>query len=235
MTKSTSKPLELMMTALNWSYDHASASIPGLGSAENLANSHLASCGGDAEKAIDHLVRWQMAYAFSAGFATNLGGIITMPIGVPANVVSVLFIQLRMIAAIAHIRGYKINDEQVRTLAFISLTGSGSAVILQDFGINVGLKLGAQAIKAIPGSVLIKINQAVGFRLITKAGTTGLINLTKLIPLAGGLVGGGFDAGMTKMISRAAKAIFKTIPGGSLNLNVQRPSGPLIEGELAMS
>jgi hypothetical protein len=235
MKKDTTKPLELMMTALNWSYDRASASIPGLGSAEDLAKSHLASCDGDAEKAIDHLVNWQMGYAFSAGFVSNMGGLITMPIGIPGNLVSVLFIQLRMIAAIAHLRGHKINDERVRTLAFISLTGSASAALLEEFGINLGLKLGAQALKAIPGTILIKINQAVGFRLVTKAGTTGLVNLTKVIPVIGGFIGGGFDAGMTKIISQAAKNIFKPVQIGSSNPAGAMPEFNAQQREVVMS
>ncbi len=36
-------------------------------------------------------------------------------------------------------------------------------------------------------------NKAVGFRLVTKAGTTGLVNLTKAVPVVGGFVGGTFD------------------------------------------
>jgi hypothetical protein len=206
------KIMALMMSTLNWAYDHASAAIPGLGSAEDFAESHRASCGGDAEKAIDNLIRWQTGYAFSAGFVTNLGGLITMPVGIPTNLASVLLIQLRMIAAIAHLRGYRINDEQVRTLAFLCLTGSGAAAIVEEFGVNVGIKLSMGMIMQISGATLTKINQAVGFRLVTKAGTTGLVNLTKIVPFVGGLIGGGFDAAMTRLIGRVAKKTFKRLP-----------------------
>lgn len=202
------KALTVMMSALNWAYDQAASAIPGLGSAEDLAASHLKSAGGSVEKAIDDLIIWQTGYAGAAGFATNLGGIITMPVAVPANLASVLLIQLRMIAAVAHLRGYDIADPRVRTVAFLCLTGSGSASILQEFGVSLGTKLTAKMIANISGATLTKINQAVGFRLITKAGSTGLVNLTKLVPFIGGVIGGGFDAAMTRGVGEVTKRNF---------------------------
>src|ERR1700687_4953461 len=43
----------IMMKALNWAYDRASTSIPTLGTAEDLAKSHLARRPVSPEKAID--------------------------------------------------------------------------------------------------------------------------------------------------------------------------------------
>jgi uncharacterized protein (DUF697 family) len=208
-----SKAVAVMTQALEWAYERAAAAIPelGLDSAVDLAESHLKSCGGNREQAIDELTTWQLGYAGAVGFASNVGGIITMPVAVPVNVASVLLIQLRMIAAIAHLRGYSVEDERVKTLAFICLTGSGAATLLQEFGISLGTKLSTRLIMQISGATLVKINQAVGFRLVTKAGTTGLINLTKFVPFVGGLVGGAFDAAVTRGISAVAREVFKPI------------------------
>ena len=62
--------------------------------------------------------------------------------------------------------------------------------------------------KAVTGKMLTKINQAVGFRLITKAGSKGVINLTKAIPVVGGVFGAGFDVITTRGIGAAAKKMF---------------------------
>lgn len=59
-------------------------------------------------------------------------------------------------------------------------------------------------IKKIPGKVLTKINQKVGFRFITKFGTTGVVNLGKMIPGVGAIVGGGLDLAETKIIANRA-------------------------------
>ena len=62
--------------------------------------------------------------------------------------------------------------------------------------------------KKLPGTVLTKINQAVGFRLFTKFGQKGLVNIHKAIPVLGGVVGGTVDALSTYSIAKAAKALF---------------------------
>lgn len=65
-----------------------------------------------------------------------------------------------------------------------------------------------RCIKKIPGAVLTKINQKMGFRFLTKFGEKGAINLGKLVPIAGGLIGGGVDVASTIVISRNAIRMF---------------------------
>ena len=52
------------------------------------------------------------------------------------------------------------------------------------------------------------INKKIGFRLITKAGEKGVINLMKLVPLVGGIVGGTFDGMFVNTCGKTAKKIF---------------------------
>ena len=99
------------------------------------------------------------------------------------------------------------RSDQVRTLAFACLAGSTALDILKDLA-----QLTRQMIFRIFGEVLKRINRAVGFRLVTKAGTRGVVNLVKVVPLAGGLIGGALDAAATKVIGRTAKQVFVPIP-----------------------
>jgi uncharacterized protein (DUF697 family) len=214
------KALEAVQSALAWAYDSALDGIPGFGNLEELVESYLHD-NRDPEGAIDSLIAWQTAKAGTAGFITGLGGIITLPAAIPVNLASVLFIQLRMIAAIATIRGYDVRSDQVKTLCVACLAGSAVSDVLKDVGIKVGTKLTQQAIMKIAGSTLVRINQAVGFRLVTKAGSTGILNLTKMVPFFGGIIGGAFDATMTGTIAFAAKNVFA----------VAAPSDPSSSGE----
>ena len=75
---------------------------------------------------------------------------------------------------------------------------------LKKAGIGFGLKLATGVIKKIPGKVLTKINQKVGFRFITKFGTKGIVNLGKMVPGVGAVVGGGLDFVETKVIADRA-------------------------------
>jgi hypothetical protein len=55
---------------------------------------------------------------------------------------------------------------------------------------------------------LIEINKKVGYRLLTKFGTKGSINLVRGIPLVGGGVGAGVNVVAINQIAKYAKATF---------------------------
>lgn len=195
------------MNALDWAYDKAIDGVPGLDSAEDLASSYLAESG-DLEEQVNSLIRWQNAKSATSGFINGLGGAILMPVTIPANITSVMYVQVRMIAAIAKMGGYDLRDDRVKTLVYTCLCGNAAKDIAKELGIKVGTKITEQAIKNISREVIVKINQAVGFRLVTKFGEKGVINLGKAIPLVGGVVGATFDSVSTNTIGNVAREIF---------------------------
>lgn len=192
---------------LDWAYDKSLNGIPGTDSAYEMAENFL-SKHDDIDKAIDSLIRWQNTKAATSGFLTGLGGLIVMPVTLPANIASVMYVQVRMIAAIAHMKGYDLKDDQVKTFVFVCLTGKSASDILKSTGIKIGNAFAKQGIVKIPGKVIVAINQKVGFKLLTKFGEKGVINLGKAIPIAGGLIGGAFDGIGTGIIGKTAKKVF---------------------------
>lgn len=160
------------------------------------------------ERAAKELVKYQVLKCGTSGFITGLGGVITLPVAIPANIGSVLYVQMRMVAAIAKIGGYDVRSDQVQTLIYMCLTGTAISDVVKQVGITIGEKTLAAALKKLPGSVLAKINQRIGFRLLTKFGEKGVINLGKLIPVAGGVIGGTMDVVTTTAIAKNAIKIF---------------------------
>lgn len=199
-----------IMEVLNWSYDKAVNGVVGLDSAYDLAENYKKT-DDSLYNQVNSLIRWQNTKAGTSGFITGLGGIITLPVAIPANVASVMYVQIRMIAAIAHMGGHNLNDDRVRSLVFVCLTGNAAKDILKDVGIVVGKKLAENAIKNISGKTITAINKKVGFRLLTKFGEKGAINLGKAIPLFGGIVGATFDSITTNTIGNIARDTFITI------------------------
>ena len=201
-----------LMKGLEWAYDQAVEGMPlFLASAEDLGNEYREAytAGTDSlEACARRLVLWQVTKAGTSGFLSGLGGVLMLPVTIPANLASVLYVQTRMIAAIAHLGGHDLRSDQVRTLCYACMCGSATTGVLKDVGIKFGAKLTEEAIKRISGRTLTHINQKVGFRLVTKFGEKGLINLGKVIPLAGGIVGGVFDAASTSGIGKIARAMF---------------------------
>lgn len=197
-----------MMNLLDVCYDKALQGVlPGEKSIEELAEDYLYKSS-SKKKAIDDLIGYQTLLCGTNGFITGLGGLLVLPVAIPTNILSTIYIQLRMIAAIAYINGYDIYSDQVRTIAYACLTGSSTTKVLKNVGIKIGEKVVINAIKKIPVEVLVKINQQVGFRLVTKFGQKGLVNFGKMMPLVGGVVGGAFDTGMTLTIGNIAKKVF---------------------------
>ncbi|GAB3197980.1 EcsC family protein [Nocardioides hungaricus] len=62
-------------------------------------------------------------YAGAQGLLTGLGGVVTATVTLPANVAGLALIQSRMVAGIAHLRGYDIEDPRVRNAVLTCLLG----------------------------------------------------------------------------------------------------------------
>ena len=131
-----------------------------------------------------------------------------MPITIPADLSAVTFVQIRMVGAIASMGGFDLKNDKVRSFAYMCLVGRGAGEILKDLGIGLGTKLTGEVIKRISRDTIVAINRRVGFRLMTKFGEKGFVNLGKLVPIAGGVVGAAFDALPTQIIGSAAIRLF---------------------------
>lgn len=199
--------IEDLASVLDKSYKAALRGISERKTCYDLANEYTKKHA-DIEIAIDNFVKWQVAKCTTSGFVTSLGGIITLPVAIPANLATVWYVQLRMIATIALISGHDPSDDAVQTLAYMCITGTSISKICKEAGIKAGEKFTLAAIKKLPVEIIYKINRIAMQRLITKSGTTGVINLTKMVPVVGGVIGGGFDYVGTKAIAARAKKIF---------------------------
>lgn len=196
-----------MTDVLNKCYDVALSGLPTSQSCYELAEHYLDKYK-SVDNAVDEFVKWQVRKCSTSGFLTSLGGVVTLPVAIPVNITSVIYVQLRMIATIAIMGGFEPSDDEVQTLAFLCLTGSSMSKYCRTAGINFSTKLAQKTVDKIPGEALKKINAKAAQRLITKGGTTGIINLGKMIPLVGGVIGGGFDFVGTNIIARQAKKVF---------------------------
>ena len=113
-----------------------------------------------------------------------------------------------MIAAIAIMGGHDVQDDRVKALVYACLAGNAAKEVLRKVGIEVGQKLTIRAIESITRETLVAINRAVGFRLLTKFGEKGAINLGKAVPIFGGVVGATFEAVSTNSVGNIARDTF---------------------------
>lgn len=204
-TKLDVKAMAALVSALQWIYERAIDGVPGLEGAPHLAVSYQRHCATD-EAAIDALIRWQVAKAAAAGFLTNLGELATLPIALPANVLSALYIQIRMVAAIAALRGHDLRSDQVRTVVLACLCGTTLIDVVKETGIGIGAGLAQQAVASLSSEALRRLTRIGALRRV--GGTTHVARLT---PLIGGVVAGALDGALTRAYANAAKKLFLPI------------------------
>lgn len=194
----------------NWLTEKAVGGVGPLSSAEELALEYLNDSSYESnDKRVDSLIKWETSKNFSTGFITGLGGFATLPVTIPASLGASWILQARMAAAIARIYGHNLSEDRVKTLILCVIIGQDIKEVCKQAGIKIGTKLTYVAIRKLPVEALKRINKAVGFRLLTKTGEKGIINLYKLVPVVGGVVGGTFDAVTCRITAKAAREAFR--------------------------
>ena len=154
-----------------------------------------------------------------AGFVTGLGGFIALPVTLPANITGQAILNARMVGAIAHLRGWDLQDELVRNSVLITISGGTPNAVLAEFGVTVARKSAEAAIKKLPIAIVREINKRVGFMLVAKYGTKrSVITLSELVPGIGGVVSGALDATFTRLVGRLAR---KSFPAPTLAVDVE--------------
>ena len=201
-----------MVQILDKIYEQVYNGIPGVSlNVKELAEDYLRKNQNPQAAAIS-MQNHQIIKCAADGFIAGFGGVITLPIALPANITSVLYVQMRMIACTAYMAGYNLKSDQVQTFVYACLAGISVNNVLKKFGVEFGKKVAVKAIEKIPGKVLVKINQKIGFRFVTKFGEKGMVNLAKLVPGVGAFVGGGLDFAETKVIADRAYKMFMLNP-----------------------
>lgn len=178
--------------------------LPG---AKTAAARHLVRHNGSVDDAVESLITSHVRLASAQGFATNLGGVAAMPIAIPANLTGVAVVQVRMVASIAHLRGYDVDDLRVRTALVMCLLGGESVAKRISSG---SLPTSPMAVATAPvfDAVLdAQVAEAVVGDLMTRIGGKNVaLAVTRRIPLLGGGIGAVMDGVATREIGAYAKA-----------------------------
>lgn len=195
---------------MGWLYDKAVSGIAGIESAETLAERYLADAKGDVMKAAHAMIRWESVKAGSTGFLSGVGGVVAMPITLPLNITSVLFLQTRLVAAIACLGKRNLADERIRALAGLCLCGNAAKALLQEVALQAMENWTRPFTRRIVEKTLVLMAARAGMR------TGG--QFIRLVPLAGGVVSGAVDVTTTRTIGRIACTTFMSpYPGQGIS------------------
>jgi len=128
-----------------------------------------------------------------------------LPVAIPANITGVAIVQVRMVAAIAHLRGYDLDDHRVRTALVMCLMG----------GEQVAKHIAEGTLPTSPMAVATapvfdpELDKQVADEVITDlaariGGKNLALAIVKRVPLMGGGVSAVMDGFATYQIGRYA-------------------------------
>lgn len=173
--------------------------------AAKAADVQLREQKGNVDRAVHEVIENHVRYAGAQGFLTNLGGLATMAFMVPTNITGLALVECRMIAGIAHLRGYDLTDPRVKNAILVCLLGEDSVRSL----------VAAKKVPAPPMALATApahdpwldqvVCAEVAADLVAKvagkrlAGTAG-----RRIPFLGGFIGAGADGYATWKVGRYA-------------------------------
>jgi len=167
------------------------------------ADRQLVEQRGDVERAIHEVVEIHVRYAGIQGFATNVGGLLTAAVAIPANIAGVALVQCREVAGIAHLRGYDLDDQLVRNAILACILGEETVRSLVRRKKLPSTPMGIATAPAYDPHLNTVIANEVTSELLTKvAGKRIATTVGRRVPVVGGLVGAGTDAYATWQIGR---------------------------------
>ncbi|MEO6604162.1 MAG: EcsC family protein [Aeromicrobium sp.] len=185
--------------------DQAIDGVGPMRSAAASADTKLVDHNGDVELALRGLIRLHCGLAGAQGFVTNLGGFAAMAVAIPANVVGVTLVQCHLVAGIAHLRGYDLEDPRVRNAILACMLGEDT---VRDLLKHKRLPSSPMALATSPvhdPELDSTLSREVTSELVARtAGRRAVTLIGRRVPFLGGVVGGSSDAYATWQIGSYA-------------------------------
>jgi len=182
---------------------HAIVGIGPLPPAAKAAEAQLAEQHGNVDRAIHEVIENHVRYAGAQGFLTNIGGVITAAITIPTNITTLALVQCRMVAGIAHLRGYDLDDARVRNAILTCMLGEEAvASMVKKRKLPAPPMALATAPVHDPYLDQLIAAEVAGGLIQRAAGKRLAATVGRQVPVVGGLVGASADAYLTWRIGR---------------------------------
>lgn len=139
------------------------------------------------------------------GGITGIGGMITLPVTIPANVLATWKISFSMIIAVAEVFGYTSDPTELKTDLYLIIAGDAAKEVLKQAGIKVGEKLTKKALqKYLTRDLFQRVITILGKRIALKSLESTTSKFIKYVPLIGIPIGFSVDYGATRLLGSQA-------------------------------
>ena len=183
----------------------AVAGVGPLPGAPHVAARMLRQHDGDRVHAVTDVIENHVRLAGAQGFVTNLGGLVTATVTIPANIAGLALLQARMVATIACLHGYDVDDPRVRNAILACMLGEdGVRSLLRKRKLPAPPMAIATAPTHDPHLDRIMAAEVTSELLTRIAGKKMVTTIGRRVPVVGGLIGAGADGYATWQIGRYA-------------------------------
>ena len=185
--------------------DRAIQGVGPLPSAASMAQKQLDEQEGDVDNAIGEIIENNTALAAGQGFLANLGGLVTAAATIPLNIAGLALLHVRMVAGIAHLRGYDLDDPRVRNAILLCALGEqtvkGLAKERKVPGPPMLIATAPAHDPELDKLIAAEFTSALVSRVIGKRAAGTVI---RRVPLAGGVWGASADGYATWQVGKYA-------------------------------
>ena len=196
---------DLTSTFVRESLHRAINGVGPLPPAAKAADAQLREQHGNVERGIHEVIENHVRYAGAQGFLTNLGGLVTASILIPTNIAGLTLVKARMVAGIAHLRGYDLDDPRVRNAILVCMLGEDTVNKMVK---RKKLPAPPMALATAPAhdpALDRVISSEVAADMIARvAGKRLAVTVGRRIPVVGGVIGMGADGFGTWQVGRYA-------------------------------
>ena len=183
---------------------------------EELCAKYLAIHNGDRTKAAKAVVMWHNKKVACSGFLSGLPVGWGLFVSIPLDILFCIYVQVNMFAALAHIYGFDIHEESVRDKIFHTLAGPPVGAFFKKVGKKAGNKIAMQILHTMQPMLMRLLNQGLGLRLAVNVGGRGVVNMSKILPIVGGIACGAFNAYANNKIGKFAIKAFSAAEAGQM-------------------
>ncbi|MGH3308168.1 MAG: EcsC family protein, partial [Nocardioides sp.] len=196
---------DLTSTFVRESLNRAINGVGPLPPAARAADAQLREQHGNVERGIHEVIENHVRYAGAQGFLTNLGGLVTASILIPTNIAGLTLVKARMVAGIAHLRGYDLDDPRVRNAILVCMLGEDTVNhMVKRKKLPAPPMALATAPAHAPDLDRIITREVAADMIARVAGKRLAVTVGRRIPIIGGVIGMGADGFGTWQVGRYA-------------------------------
>lgn len=181
--------------------------------AAQAAEKQLEEQKGNVDKGVREVIENHVMYASGSGFLTNIGGLVTAMAMAPANVSGLALVQSRMVAGIAHLRGYDLDDPRVHNAILVTMLGQERVEAQVKKGRIPAPPMAIATAPMYDASLDDLVAQELASDMMSRVvGKRLAATVGRRIPLVGGAVGASADGMSTWKVGRYARRELRTRP-----------------------